>query len=107
MASPPILSKIADTIKPDASSTAMYLPPGRMFAILSIWERVSERRSLILDWSLLHQYSQTLNNVGSTVVKYFEYLKKWVSISLLWLRVTYFASLRFLYFSLLYSVFSE
>ena len=73
---PPMRSRIPVTTKPEASSTAIYLPPGRMFARLSIWLRVSPRISRIRFWSLLNQYWQTLNSVGSIVVNDFEYLQE-------------------------------
>lgn len=52
----------------------MYLPPGRMLAMFIIWDNVSTRRSRIRFWSLVNQYSHTLNNVGSIVVNDLEYL---------------------------------
>ena len=66
--------------------------------------------SLSRFWSLLNQYSQTLNIVGSMTEKDLEYLSRagheGVS-EVCGRNGTHFISLRFLYFSLLYSVLSE
>jgi hypothetical protein len=59
-------------------------------------------------WSFVNQYSQTLKSVGWTVVKDLEYLylqtKKTERYRI---APAYFATFRFLYLSLLYSVLSE
>lgn len=104
---PPILSIIAETTIPEASSTARYLPPGLMLAMFIIWDNVSARRSLIRFWSLVNQYSHTLNKVGSIVMNDLEYLSSNQLRSLASESNVYFASFRFLYFSLLYSVLRE
>lgn len=91
---------------PEASSMARYLPPGRIFAKFSICDSESIRMSRIRFWSLMNQYSQTLNKVGSIVVNDLEYLYISKSTSMrIEISKIYFASFRFLYFSLLYSVF--
>lgn len=91
---------------PDASSTARYRPPGRILARLSNWDKVSGRMSRNRVGSLLNQYSQTLNSVGMMVVKPFENLEAVLIYGHEQSASAYFASLRFLYFSLLYSVLS-
>ena len=108
---PPSLSSMPETSTPDASSTAMYLPPGRTFARLSICARESGRMSRGRFWSLLNQYSHTLNIVGSRTEKYLENLTKGQTTGRSWGgegdQTTHLASFLFLYFSLLYSVLSE
>ena len=72
---PPIRFRTAETSIPEASSTMRYLPPGLTFAMFSIWDSESIRRSRIRLISFANQYSQTLNKVGSIVLNDLENLR--------------------------------
>ena len=99
-------SRTAVTNSPEASSTTKYRPAGLTPARFIICARVSGLIPRIRFGSFLYQNSQILYTVGSMVVNFFANLTHDEQRDdTRYDYDSYFASLRFRYFSLLYSVF--